>query len=55
MNRSRCSLKVGVYILTKELDDVDEVVGGCDSELTISLTDEVDLSSLPAEWIPWKR
>jgi hypothetical protein len=26
VDRSRCSLKVGVYILTKELDNVDEVV-----------------------------
>lgn len=37
MNRSRRSLKVGIYILAKEFDNVDEVVGGRDTELTISL------------------
>jgi len=37
MNRSRRSLKVGIYILAKELDNVDEVVGRCDTELTVSL------------------
>jgi hypothetical protein len=55
VDRSRCGLKVGVYILAKELDNIDEVISGCDSELTISLTDEVDWDYLPAEWIPWKR
>jgi hypothetical protein len=55
VNRSRCSLKVGVDILAKELDNVDEVVSGCDTELRVSLADEVDWSYLPAEWIPWKR
>jgi len=55
VNRSRCSLEVGIYILAKELDNVDEVVSGCDTKLTISLADEVEWSYLPVEWIPWKR
>ena len=29
-------MKVGIYILAKELDNVDEVVGRCYTELTIS-------------------
>ena len=37
VNRSRSSLEVGVYILAKELDNVDEVIGRCDSKLTVSV------------------
>lgn len=36
MNRARCSLEIGEHILAKEVDNVDKVIRGCNSELTIS-------------------
>jgi hypothetical protein len=36
MNRSRCCLKIGIDVLTKELDNVDKVICRSDSKLLIS-------------------
>jgi len=44
VDRSRGSLKVGVYILAKEFDNIDEMISGCDTELIVSLADEDDWS-----------
>ena len=39
VNRSGCCLKIAIYVLAKKLDNVDEMIGRCDSKLMVSVAD----------------